>query len=533
MNNQEKSNKLIIVHVGPHKTGSTAIQKWFHENSAFLKAKGLAFVQTRDTHLAAKLIASQRYVEAEGLLNTLTPKISEMSNQTIILSQEDFAGELPGRTRKRGIYPRIAKNLRIIRRALSPHQVVFVFFERPKVDWLRSCYHQHLTLRTQFSDFSTFLEYFSPLPSWDEVFGKVEATLNDTIRRVSYDRAADRGVRSILAAADVHDADLPTVPDRANQSPSSESISALERINSFTSFPPTAWFAKRLLLEGWMPKESAVVNQEELAEDRRSASIALPQLLERVTRRISSQDVDDLLPPEDADLNAYLYERLPTDAELPNLSRVDMHNQSLLLDYHLRGKSELAKLNALSISYLRRDTSVTPKARNLFHRIWREYGVFLVNELSSRWLISTLQTFLDHGRNEAQRSIGACGYFYANMMKIYEGERAIEGLEQDGLLAGVEPQTTGKFRGLDRYQIGGTDLLLNTNALALELSLRDGVAGLVLQEFLLRVKFSGNVFTRNDETRLARGVESEGFKDTWSFFAKPKGKSGPDDLDQD
>ena len=46
----------------------------------------------------------------------------------------------------------------------------------------------------------------------------------------------------------------------------------------------------------------------------------------------------------------------------------------------------------------------------------------------------------------------------------------------------------------------------------------DEVAGLVLQEFLLRVKNSGNVFTRHDRTRRQKGISIDGFEDVWTFF---------------
>ncbi|OOY04576.1 hypothetical protein BMI87_10155 [Thioclava sp. F28-4] len=106
------------------------------------------------------------------------------------------------------------------------------------------------------------------------------------------------------------------------------------------------------------------------------------------------------------------------------------------------------------------------------------------------------------------------------MMKIYEGERAIEGAEQTATYSEVSPQTPNEFRGLDRYTVGGTDLLLNTNALLLDLARSDDVAGLVMMEFMLRVKSSGNVFTRMDNTRKEKSISVNGFEDTWSFFEK-------------
>lgn len=525
MNDVAMIKKRVIIHVGPHKTGSTAIQRWLQENSSFLTRKNAYFLHNAETHRAAKLLCSQKYGEAEVHLASISAHISRLDAETVILSQEDFAGELPGRTRAKSIYPRIAKNLRTLRRALTHHRTEFLFFERAPLDWLKSCYHQHLVHRTSFYDFTTFCEFLGGQPDWDILLLRTIDALKGNFHRKPFSKDPEDGVRTLLSLAGILEGELPSKPGFLNQSPSEACIRALEHINKASAFPRTAWFAKRLVIEQHALSPAASTIEDVSENTDRCAKIALPALLARATRRLPVQDAEDLLPEADVDLDALLSRRLPEDVIFPEVSRHQMRDQSLLLDYHYRGKTELAKLNALTISYLRRSTPHTAKARALFHRIWAECGFILVNELTSRWLISTLQTFFDHGMNEAQRLVGGCGYFYANMIKIYEGERAIEGLGQDDVLAGTEPSTPNKFRGLDRYKVGGTDLLLNTNALALEISLRDKIAGVVLQEFILRVKNSGNVFTRSDSTRMAYNIEISDFEDTWSFYEKPYRRS--------
>jgi hypothetical protein len=521
MNDDGMKKKRVLIHVGPHKTGSTSIQRWLHENKHFLASKNAAFLHSSETHRAAKLLSLQKYDEAEEHLAIISERISRLDVQTVILSQEDFAGELPGRTRTRAIYPRIAKNLRILKRALAHHRTEFLFFERAPLEWLRSCYHQHLIHRTTFHDFNTFSEFLGGAPDWNVLLLRAIDAAKGSLHREPFSKNPESGIRSVLSLSGISEVELPSQPSVVNQSPSSDCILALERVNEASAFPRTAWFAKQLIIKQYASDSKMDVTDALRTSSNHVAQVALPALLERTTLRIAAQDVEDLLPPPHVDLKVLLTRRLPGNAVFPEVSRHQMRDQSSLLDYHFRGKTELAKLNALTISYLRRNTSYTNKAQALFHRIWDECGIFLVNELSSRWLISTLQTFLDHGVSEAQRLVGGCGYFYANMIKIYEGERAIDGMSQDAILAGTEPTTPNRFRGLDRYKVGGTDLLLNTNALALEMSLRDKAAGIVLQEFLLRVKNSGNVFTRSDATRIAHKIEIAGFEDTWSFYVKP------------
>jgi hypothetical protein len=514
-------SKRVIVHIGPHKTGSTAIQHCLAANMDRLQAARIAFLHDKTIHAIAMLLVQQDFDKAEANTRLISKQISQTSAETIILSQEDFCGDLPGRSRQKDIYPRLTKNLRVLARGLQPHHVTFVFFERDPKKWLTSCYHQHLRYRTLFSRYEDFEAYFGNAPNWQEKLQRPRETFADRFVTVPHRNELDAGVTALLEIAGYSTAPLTEAPTLRNVSPKPEQIKLLERANALSSFKATAWFAKSLILDNWSPRLSIGPKDQVPKTVRIPAWVGLPELARRVERRISRQDVEDLLPPRDLNLKDLLFEILPDNVELPAVSRVDMRNQSRLLDYHLRGKSQLAKLNGMTISYLRRDTSHTEKARHIFHRIWAEEGPLLVNEISTRWLISTLQTFLDHGLNEGQRLIGASGYFYANMIKIYEGERAIDGLEQDATHSSTIPKTPSRFSGLDRYEIGGTDLLLNTNALILDIAMRDDAAGLVLQEFLLRVKSSANVFTRIDRTRQEKGLEVKGFEDTWSFFAPP------------
>lgn len=522
MSESDKIAKRIIVHIGPHKTGSTAIQDCLAANQAVLEKAGLTFLHSKTLHDVGMLLAKESFDEAEALLGNVAQQISTKESKTVLLSQEDFCGELPGRSRRKTIYPKLTKNLRTIARALIPYQVTFVFFKRDELKWLESCYHQHLKYRTFFSSFETFRDHFWQFENWERQLEKTKVVFGDSFQIVPYEKTSNAGLTALLSIAGLGRVDLTNLPQIKNASPDPEKVRLLERINSLSSFESTAWFAKNLVLRDWKPRKLEEVPSRLSIRSDFLARISMPNLVQRAVTRISVQHSEDILPDQQVDLGAYVYDILPLEAAYHSKPRTNIRDQSLILDYHLRGKSQLAKLNALTISYLRRETPYTEKAKYLFHRVWEEHGCVLINELSTRWLISTLQTFLDHGQNEAQRMIGACGYFYGNMMKIYEGERAIEGLDQDGFYSTNEAQTVSKFPGLDRYELGGTDLLLNTNALALDFAMRDDTAGLVLQEFLLRTKHSGNVFTRMDKSRQKQGINLDGFADTWSFFEAPK-----------
>ena len=115
--------RTVVVHIGPHKTGSTAIQAMLEANKKMLSENGVSFLQNSSTHHAAMLLANEEFEDAEKELEQIAHQISQCGQSTVILSQEDFSGELPGRRRRKRIYPKLTKNCRVIDRALRPHQV--------------------------------------------------------------------------------------------------------------------------------------------------------------------------------------------------------------------------------------------------------------------------------------------------------------------------------------------------------------------------------------------------------------------------
>ncbi|WP_299962084.1 hypothetical protein [uncultured Roseobacter sp.] len=513
----DPARKTVWVHIGPHKTGTTALQSYLRTQEAHLAKSGVAYVSTDETLAAARDLAHGHFADAERRLAGIAARLTDIPVPQVLLSHEDLAGNLPGRDGGRRIYPRLTKNLRILRRALRPHRVEVVFFTRTETDWLRSCYHQHLRFRTRFADFAAFKARYDDNFQWERALAKPRELLGKRLHILPYGTTSDAGTRALLQLMKVEPPPGGPATARRNAAPAPEEIRALERINALSSFPATAWFAKTLI--GRHPPAAAAPRYPPWPPDPPAApATALPALAGRVGVRVRFQDCPDILPAPNVDLATLADRRLPDMSQAPEISRRDIRDQAEILRYHLRRKSELAHLTALTISYLRRATPHTDKARALFHRIWHEQGHRLINELSTRWLLSTLQTFLDHGQTEAQRAIGTAGYFYGNMLKTYEAERAIEGRPADAPYEALTPQTDNRFRGLDRYPVGGSDLMLNMNALALELAQRDDTAGLVLQEFLLRVKTAETVFSRHDRTRWVQQVSVAGFEDVWAFF---------------
>jgi hypothetical protein len=169
----------------------------------------------------------------------------------------------------------------------------------------------------------------------------------------------------------------------------------------------------------------------------------------------------EALPPLEADLDALAARLVPDEdpAPLPRgHSSFARKRHELLPEF--RGQPELCLLNALLISNLRKFTWPA-QAPALFLRLWREKADFLIDRLSSRWLISSVITFADHGPTEADRRVGQSMNVLFSLMKLYEYERQYSGTPSDEVF-----RIPGRAKGplpMDMlgFQIVGGDLEAN------------------------------------------------------------------------
>jgi len=217
--------------------------------------------------------------------------------------------------------------------------------------------------------------------------------------------------------------------------------------------------------------------------------------------------------PLEFDLAALAQQIVPKDLPpLPRRASSHMRKFRLLAVEHA-GRSELALLNALCIAHLRR-RSFPAEAPLLFHRIWEEQGATLLTTLSTRWLISSIITFADHGRTEPQRRLGTSMNVLFSVMKLYEYERLHSGFEPD------QPfRLNNRAKGPLPMEMPGFSLLrgeLDVNLLApiWAEALEVPVAGPLACQLLERLNAdSGTLFRRlavmREKLRARKGADGE------------------------
>lgn len=443
----------------------------------------------------------------------------------VIMSCPDLAGDPPGQTARRRIYPKLVQNIKQLTQALPNFDCRFCLSAPDPDDWLRDCFERHLETGTRFGSLDGFRKFYQVDTVWAGVEKRLSERLGDAVAWLPAsgpNTPAAPFLDEVLGSDGVALAEKHPVEPAA--APDEQTVHLWAAINGSSASKAAKIAAKSAMLDKTAPADA------KRPEPRKwPPTVATPNWLDpdlkplwsRTGRRVNAQTQPNLLPPGTADLTAYRTRIIEAGDGFPEGGRGQMENQINILSYRFRGLPELCLLLGLSISYLRRATDHTAEAAHLFQRLWAEEHAMLLGVLPTRWLISTFQTFMDHGANETQRLIGASAYFMTNTIKLYEAERAIEGLAPDAVYPGTKPQTKSGFRGLDRFPVGGSDLMLNTNALLLELAGRDPVAGRVVQEFLLRMKTANTAFTRMDLNRAHHGAHHLQFENCWSFFEPP------------
>jgi hypothetical protein len=523
--------RTIHFHIGPHKTGSTAIQFALRKYSQLLEQDyGLHNVDSPAIARISDLLRRNRLSELSDDLGQLASIFQSVPGDCII-SCEDLSGDLPGRSNHPVPYPKLYRNINAVSKLLPDFHCKFYFFVRNPDDWIESAYVQLLKYRTTFTSLPSYREFLRIEDLWDKTLEKARSKLNSDFVEIPYREGVHfSSVQSLLQVVLGSETvpELPKYNSRANASPSDDIVSILEAINTSGASNEAKRLAKKRLLEpsSTRPSDGAMMhfpNWQTPNGPPKWLSPELDALWRRVEQRVYEQEQPNLLPDPLGNLSDLNSRLVVASEDFPEGGRQDIENQARILRYRFRGLPETCYLLALSISYLRRRTAHTEHAAFLFQRLWEEEYELLLGILPTRWLISSFQTFLDHGANEAQRLIGASAYFYSNTLKAYEAERAFEGLLPENTYPNSVPVTKSGFMGMDRFKLGGTDLLLNTNALLLELAAHDERAGRVVQEFLVRTKFSHSIFSRMDQSRIRHEVEIPGFSNCWSFFEPPKG----------
>jgi hypothetical protein len=170
----------IVLHIGTHKAGSSAIQHMLSHNRDRLLKKGFCYPQLANGQLGHHDLAwairssagGKTPIQVNGdILPKLRRQLQRSKCHTAILSSEEFE------------FATTPDQLRMIRRELPADPLQIVVYLRRQDKYLVSEYGQHLKMAdTRFSgsihdfymryNFMARLNYFGTLTRWANIFGK-------------------------------------------------------------------------------------------------------------------------------------------------------------------------------------------------------------------------------------------------------------------------------------------------------------------------------------------------------------------------
>lgn len=210
--------KKIIVHLGAHKTGSSALQNWLYTNRKILSEwvyvynlidDGTFLVKSACHGLVLGNVPSSKIKERSLVIKE---QVECMRNPVVCLSDEGFLGLPLGWSNKEGrvvdeFYSRAGDVVREISSALTDYEVDFVFFKRRKESWLKSCWNQMKREGRYQSSFEDYCAAFERAVDWDKVIERMTNSLvgkSHSVKVYSYEHEFKKPVFDMGLIKDLH-----------------------------------------------------------------------------------------------------------------------------------------------------------------------------------------------------------------------------------------------------------------------------------------------------------------------------------------
>ena len=240
---------MFIVHMGPHKTGSTYIQNTIRQNRADLSRNWNIFLPNSKplTPVVRSAMQTHRYrldadKQAEAQVRFAEAAAAFFSRRAgrkrpILISHELLAGFMTGRHGDWAVFPEIGNIARVLLEAASPHDVQFVVYRRDFPGWIKSSYNQTVKTDRYTGTFETFSSSILPGETIDNCIERLSTTVGsdrvhvfDMEAEIAGGQRLGTGLFRLLGLTDDDIAALkPAV--RTNESLNSGSLEFVRQVN--------------------------------------------------------------------------------------------------------------------------------------------------------------------------------------------------------------------------------------------------------------------------------------------------------------
>ncbi|QKX18093.1 hypothetical protein [Microbulbifer sp. YPW1] len=233
LTSNRSTGKTVYLHAGISKTGTTAIQKYFHANTELLRAQGIHYLSAgraergESHHLLARMY--KRDGCSSDVLAQIRDEISDSDCRTFVVSSEMFEYLGPSQIRQ-------------LHDDFSPHEVVLVLYLRYQDQALSSMYNELVKKHACATTFPKHLEvtprkdllrYSKLLRPWEKELGR------ESIRVRIFDRerlAGGNVVSDMLSVVGCNSAPSIVPESITNKSVSAIAIRVLALINSHLTY---------------------------------------------------------------------------------------------------------------------------------------------------------------------------------------------------------------------------------------------------------------------------------------------------------
>lgn len=187
----------VFIHIGFHKTGTTYIQALLKRNETTL-ADYLIVNQRSDNSKPLRSACQDFFSKRKGddeALAAIRHQFQEIdsiaSEKSIIISDEEMFGFIPGRHGYYKLYDRAESVMSVAMQAFPNRTVKFFAYTRPRMKWLESVYAEAVKNHHLDIDYSQFLLKLDFDENLDQLSARIVDELGDeTFQYV--DMAADR-----------------------------------------------------------------------------------------------------------------------------------------------------------------------------------------------------------------------------------------------------------------------------------------------------------------------------------------------------
>ena len=203
--------RRIVLHMGFHKTGTSTVQQFLRKNrKALMPALAIRLKgQMSDLLHAARGYSTWRdplsLAKVAARLDEVLADLPDMPRRTLVLSGEELAGHMSGRTKvpDYGAAPELAQIYSDVIVARFPQAEVAIYLTTRAGDtWLESAYWEHVKSSSMTLDFDDYAERYGATADLNATCDSIRVAIPHPVHSVSIDAGGDT-ITPLLDLCDV------------------------------------------------------------------------------------------------------------------------------------------------------------------------------------------------------------------------------------------------------------------------------------------------------------------------------------------